>query len=154
MKRGTVITLSIALVISMSAAAADAGKNKKRKKRKKDRRIERVASATYDLPAPGIPTIFRGGNCGSPNTGCAEFSTIGRERFVKIEVADGSGQPAYAEVTSGSTLLAAICGTTDGALNVGRGVTFTVWVQAPPDPTVCPTPGTSGTVKATLSNLP
>jgi hypothetical protein len=151
MKRSIALVLVALLAAAAMAGTADAGK--KRKKRKKVRRIERVAELGYDAPAPGIPSLFRGGNCGSPNTGCAEFTSLGRERYVKIEIEDTNGQAVYAEIISGDQLVDRFCGSNE-ALKIGGSATFTVWVQAPPDPTVCPAPATAGTVTATFSNLP
>lgn len=151
MKRTAVILLTAALITSPVGGAAEA----KKKKGKKTQKIERVASAAYDAPAPGVAGVLSGGNCGSPNTGCAQFMVGQGETFASFKIVDGSGQAATGAIaTDDGSYQGYFCGATDAPFPVTAGATYTVWVHNGPSvENACPGVATSGTVEATFTNF-
>ena len=153
MKKAIVTAIVVGLLAGAVVAPAEAGK----KKKKKPKRVETVYSGTYDTPAPGAPGLAWRANCGAPNTGCLLFTSGAKDKFLKIDLTDTSGQAVYAELWSGTadgfdTRAAQICGSTEEVLEISSSMSYAL-VLTPPDPTVCQAPATQGSITATLSNL-
>ena len=146
--RKLVVGLTVAAVGLVPVLSADAAK--------KPKRVQRVVSSAYDAPAPGVAGIASGGNCGSPNTGCAKVTLASNERYISVEITDSSGLPASGAIYSAqTTLVGTFCGKTEEALLVDPGVELTIWAHAgPTDSNPCPGVATSGSIVSTLSNLP
>ena len=150
MRKLIVSALTLSLVAGAIALPAVAGKPKK---------VSRVAEGVYDNPAIGIPGVV-----GSPAAGGAvEFPLGAKEKFISVEITDDLGQPVVATMSqhvdpSAPTweIFATICGSTPEPLPVKPGVAVrvSVYTSPGPDQPTCVGPATSGTIKATLSNLP
>lgn len=90
--------------------------------------------------------------------GCAVFKVKPGERFVELNIEDGTGAPVGAAVyTRGNYLLDHdhICGRTTEPLELQRGLRFlVVEVEAPLGPLLgvncAATPGSAGTITATF----
>ena len=151
MKRLFVIALAALIVPSSIGMTADA--------KKKPKRTQRVIEATYANPAIGVPGVVGASNAG----GAVEFALGSKEAFIAVEITDDGGQPVTATLSQNSDettpqweIFATICGKTDQALEVLPGVPVRVSVYTTPGPEQpnCTGPASSGTIKATLSNLP
>lgn len=141
--------LTIALVAGAFALPAEAGKKK---------RTKRVATGAYENPAIGVPGVVGSAAAG----GAVEFPLGPTEKFISVEITDDLGQPVIATMsqdTDPSTptweIFATICGGTEEPLPVQPGVAVrvSVYTSPGPDQPTCAGPATSGTIKATLSNL-
>lgn len=152
MKKLLATCITVGLLAGALAVPADA-------KKRKPKRIERVAEGTYDNPAIGIPGVVGTSSAG----GAVEFALASAESFIDIEITDDFGQPVIATMsqdTDTSTpsweIFATICGATEDPLPVTPGVPVRVSVYTIPGPDQpsCLGPATSGTIKATLSNMP
>ena len=153
MKRTLVAVVVVGLLGGSLVAPVEA------KRKRKPQRIERIAEGTYDVPALGVPGVVGSAALG----GAVEFPLGPGESFVNIEITDGGGQPVTATLsqdTDTSTptweIFATICGKTEEPLAIAPGVALRVSVYTTPGPDqpACTGPATSGTIKATLSNLP
>lgn len=150
MKRTVAVCALFALLAGALAGPADAAR----------RRVAREAVDTYALPWPSSPSTGEG--CfGDDN--CPSFRVSRSERWVSVEVIDGSGTPSAFEITETSgtggatpiTVGGPFCGSSGKEpVRVTSGAKVTIRVYAVGD-TVCPgSVGTSGTVKAVFSNVP
>ena len=152
MKRLIVTAVALGLLAGALALPAEAGK-------KKAKRVERVAEGTYANPAIGVPGVVGSAAAG----GAFEFPLGATEKFISVEITDDLGQPVIATMsqdTDPSTptweIFATICGATEEPLPVEPGVAVrvSVYTSPGPDQPTCAGPATSGTIKATFSNLP
>jgi hypothetical protein len=142
--------LILALVVGLVAGALTAAEAAKKKKKK-----TRTAESTYEAPAIGSG----GGVCLGATNSCGNIATGPDERFVEIEIIDEAGFDVYATVgqdLDGDSLTDSsteICGKSKEPIPIEPGVALTIfpWAVGQPD---CPGVATTGTVKATLSNLP
>lgn len=143
---------------ALLAPAAEAGKKKKKSK-------PRVVTATYHTPAIGVATpVVSGGasRCdGTLNVGCAEFPTTGKDRYVRIQVTDASGQNVGGYVSQGDTngdgigdLFGEFCGkhTTPVAITPGRPLKVSLYGGTCADGS--PSVVTTGEIKATFTKKP
>ena len=139
----------VGLLAGAMAVPAEAGKRKR----------TRVATGTYDNPAIGIPGVVGSSTLG----GAVEFPITAKESFIAVKITDDSGQPVTATMsqdTDQSTpqweIFATICGQTEEPLPISPGIAVRVSVYTTPGPEQpsCTGPATSGTIKATFSNLP
>lgn len=153
MKKLIATCLTLGLLAGALAMPADA------KKKRKPKRVERVAEGTYDNPAIGIPGVAGTSSAG----GAVEFGLASNEAFINVEITDDAGRPVMATMSQDSDpsdttweIFATFCGTTDGPVDVvpGLAVRVSVYTISGPDHPTCVGPATSGTIKATLSNLP
>ncbi|MEA2516949.1 MAG: hypothetical protein QOG16_787 [Actinomycetota bacterium] len=153
MKRVVIGCITVGLLAGAVVAPAEAKKTSKPKK------VSRVAEGNYANPALGIPGVVGTSSAG----GAVEFPLGSTEGFINVEITDDFGQPVIATMsqdTDPSTptweIFATICGKTDEALPVTPGVPIrvSVYTMPGPDQPSCVGPATSGTIKATLSNLP
>lgn len=96
-------TIMLVLMVGLIARAFMAPSADAKKKKPKPR----VVTDTYDAPSIGVIVPVGGGgisSCsGGNNIGCAEFPTTAKDKFVKIEVTDQSGQKAGGYVSQGDT---------------------------------------------------
>lgn len=152
MKKMLVTCITVGLLAGAVSVPAEA-------KKRKPKRIERVAEGTYANPAIGVPGVAGTSSAG----GAVEFPISTGEYFIDIEITDDFGQPVIATMsqdTDTSTpsweIFATICGATEDPLPVTPGVPVRVSVYTIPGPDQpsCMGPATSGTIKATFSNLP
>jgi hypothetical protein len=150
MRKLIVTGVIVGLLAGMVAAPAEA---------KKPKRIQRVAKGTYANPAIGVPGVVGTSSAG----GAVEFPIASNESFISVTITDDGGQPVIATLsqdTDPSTpsweIFATICGKTDGPLVVATGipVRISVYTIPGPDQPNCTGPATSGTIKATFSNMP
>ncbi len=155
MRRTLTVLLIFGLVAGALVAPAEAAK-----KKKKPKRIERTVEGTYD--SPNLVVL---GSCPqSGGVGCVGFVTTPKDAFVAAEVTDQHGQPVFTEIWidsdgdgSDDEMIASFCGATDEAIAIPAGAEVHFWVgwAANPDLAGCvPAIATSGSVKATFSNLP
>ncbi|HVM33896.1 MAG TPA: hypothetical protein VM784_00950 [Actinomycetota bacterium] len=154
MKRTLAVLLAFGLVGgALAAGPAEA----KKKKKKKPKRVERVIKSEYQAPAIGSGS----GVCFRPTNSCGDLPIGLHEKFVKVEIADTTGLPVYFNLgqdTDPDTFgteksYGSFCGSTgDEAIKILPGYPLVVfpWLLGP----TCPSVGTSGTVTATVSNLP
>jgi hypothetical protein len=151
-------TLVIALVIGLLAGAMFAPAEAKKKKK----RVERKVELAYQVPSPGVSGVV--GAClavlGVEGTACIDIPTGAGETFIKVDVADASGRPVPFDLAqdsdstnTGLEIFASGCGTTPDAVPMSEGLAVRVSVTAVGGPD-CPGVSTTGTVTATLSNLP
>jgi hypothetical protein len=157
---GRWIVATLVLILVLSALGANAGAQKRNEK-KTPKRSERVVEAPYDLPgliSPSSPASL----C---HTGysCPQIPTATTERFVRIEIEDATGtatafflgQNTDPDSPALEEDYGTFCGSTGKkpirleALGAPLVVVPLVFGDV-----VCPgAVGTTGTVKATLSNL-
>lgn len=150
MRRAIAVALALGLLTGAFVGPAEAGKKKKR-----------VAEVTYEAPALGSPSTI--GVCFRPTNSCGDIPTAATEKFVKMEIDDASGtavaftlgQDTDPETFGTETTYGDFCGTTGKkALKIKPGFPLIVFPWAFGD-IVCPGAfGTTGTITATLSNLP
>ena len=153
MRKLLVSCVCVGLLGGALVAPADAGKPRKPK------RTERVQEGSYENPAIGIPGVVGSSSAG----GAVEFGVGPTEQFINVEITDDFGQPVMATMsqeTDPSTpfwdIFATICGKTEEPIQIAPGVAVrvSVYTIAGRDHPTCIGPATSGTIKATLSNLP
>jgi hypothetical protein len=143
-----VVAISVAGTMGVGAEAA-----------KKPKKVKRKATATYDTPAVGSGDAT--GVCSGAN-GCATFGIGAGERFLHLEIEDSAGLPVYATVgqdtdpsNNFTEVVGRICGSTQEPLPIEPGIEVLVWVWvAPGAQPPCAGTATTGTVTATISNLP
>ena len=151
-------TIAVAVAIGLLAGAliAPAGAAKKRKPKK----VTRVMEAAYENPAIGIPGVIGSSSAG----GAVEFGVTADEAFIDVEITDDFGQPVIFTMSQdtepGGTgsweIFGTWCGTTEEPVAIAPAITVRVSIYTMPGPNqpTCFGPATSGTVKATFSNLP
>ena len=153
MRKLIVASVIIGLLGAGLVVPAAAGKGKSKK-------VTRKAEGTYDNPAIGIPGVVGTSSAG----GAVEFGLTPKEAFIEVEVVDASGQPVMTTMsqdttpdnTTGWEIFATICGKSEEPIPVEPGITVRVSVYTIPGPDypTCAGPATSGTIKASFSNLP
>jgi hypothetical protein len=145
--RKTLITLlALSAAASLLAVPAEA--------KKKPKKIERVVEVNYDNPAIGS------GTTGGIGLGVPTIPTSTKEVFISIEVADDVNPMAGVRVrwdvdgddTSDGAFF--VCGSTPEPVAIPGGVTLDVFPYIGGDASCPGSSAFSGTVKATLSNLP
>ena len=151
------ITTVLAAALVLGAFAAPMADAKKKKKAK-----PRVVTDTYDAPAIGVGTpVYTGGasGCsGGNNIGCVEFPTTAKDKFVKIEVTDQSGQKAGGFISQGDTDgdgigdgFGEFCGAHAGPVAITPGVPVKVSLYNGSCADGSQSTVTTGTVKATFT---
>lgn len=153
MKKPLAVLLLLGLLAgALAAGPADAAK----KKKKKPKRVERVVEVVYQAPAIGSGA----GVCLRPTNSCGDIPIGLKEKFVKIEITDATGLPVFfgvgqdtdPDAVGTETSHGEFCGSTgDDPIEVLPGYTLIVFPWAVG---TCPGVATTGTVTATLSNLP
>jgi hypothetical protein len=152
MSRTVVAALVISLIAGPLLAPAEARKRK---------RITQRAKATYETPALGHSDALIGCLVISDGLGCANFTPRARMKYLSLQIKDESGTSTYAAVSQdldgdgvGDVDYPNFCGKTAKPIKIRPGYVVTVFINGGPgaDPP-CPGVGTSGTVKATFSNL-
>ena len=159
MRKTLTTLLAIGLVGgALLAPAAEAGKRTKSK--------PRVVKATYHTPALGVATpVVSGGisTCtnGAANVGCIEIPTTARDRYVKIQVTDASGQNVGGYVSQGDTngdgigdLFGDFCGKHRSPVPITPGRPLKVSVYGGTCADGSPSVVTTGTIKATFTRTP
>jgi hypothetical protein len=152
--------LSVALMIGLLTGAMVAPAEAKKKKAK---RVSRIVEVPYS--APGFGTASVGIGCSPALGSCGNIPIGPKDLFLKVTLTDQTGTPTAFNVAQDTepgdptnTIEedhGTFCGTT-GKTPIGLvpGAEITIFIWAWGD-AVCPTGiGTSGTVKAQLSNLP
>lgn len=148
-KLTALLAVTVLLIVAMGASPAGAGKGKKK---------ERTAEATY-VGATGVRGVQDSPCAGEP-LGCVRFPIEAGERFVKLEVADASGEDVWASVyiygySDGTDTHEHVCGKSDSPFAIGPGVEELVVVitQTTGGATnPCAGVATQGTVTAVFSN--
>lgn len=151
MKKIVSVAIAIGLLAGFSALPADA---------KKPKKVTRVAEGTYDAP----PLVVVGTCAQTGAVGCVSFATSPKERYFSAEVTDQHGQPVYVSIgqdTNGDSqddaTVGAFCGKTTEPIPFDPSAELHFWVGFTPDPGFAgcaPGIATSGSIKATFSNLP
>ena len=121
----------------------------------------RESEQTYVIPALGVGDPVNAGACPNATNSCGIFPTEAGEIYVTIEITDTTGLPVGFSVGQDSdpatpgteTDLGNYCGKTDTPINFDPGYDIVVfpWFIGGPG---CPGVATTGSVKATFSNLP
>ncbi len=156
MRKPFMVLLACSLLTSAFVAPSAEAKKKKKKKR-----VERKVEATYQAPAAGSgPT---GGLCSPGNFGCVVFPLARGEQFAKVEIEDSTGTDIYATLGQDTDdnpmtieTVGSFCGSTGEeplAIRPGLEVYVSVYTGPGTDPP-CAGVASSGSVKATFSNLP
>ena len=151
------ITTILAAALVLGAFAAPMADAKKKKKPK-----PRVVTDTYDAPAIGIasPVVSGGGSTcsGGNNIGCVEFPTTAKDKYIKIEVTDQSGQKAGGYISQGDTdgdgvgnLFGEFCGAHTAPVAITPGVPVKVSLYNGTCSDGSQSTVTTGTVKATFT---
>lgn len=146
MKKTLITLLALCAAASLLVVPAEA--------KKKPKKIERVVEVRYDQPAIGS------GTTGGVGLGIPSIPTAAKEVFVSIEVTDDVNPMAGVRVrwdldgdnTSDGAFF--VCGSTPEPVAIPGGVTLDVFPYIGGDASCPGSSATSGTVKATLSNLP
>ena len=148
MKKLIVISVVAALAVGALVAPAEAGKKKKAK--------PRVAEASYENPAVGIPGVV-----GFPAAGGAfEFPTMTTENYISVEITDDAGGTVTFTMSqdsnpnnTGYEIIGTWCGATEEAVQIvpGLPVRVSVYTTPGPDQPTCTGPATSGNIKATFT---
>lgn len=145
--RKTLITLlALSAAASLMAVPAEA--------KKKAKKVSRVIEVRYDQPAVGS------GTTGGVGLGIPQIPTTAKEVFVSVEVTDDVNPMAGVRVrwdvdgdgTSDGAFF--VCGSTPEPVAIPGGVTLDVFPYIGGDASCPGSSAISGTVKATLSNLP
>ena len=154
MKKGVVVALILGLIASaLVVAPAEAGKKKKKK-------VTREVTVEYQAPALGTPES--GGVCLRPTNSCGDIPVGATEKFVLVEITDATGTPVAVNLgqdTDPNTLgtevdLGTYCGTTEVPIPMEPGYTIVVFPWAFGGGTCPGAVATTGSVTATMSNLP
>ena len=149
MRRTIVAALVISLIAGVLLAPAEA---------RRRRRIVQRVKAAYEMPALGHSDAVIG--C-VDERGCVSLIPRAGMKYLKLRIKDESGTSTYAAVSQdvdgdwiGDTDYPNVCGKTAKPIKIRPGYAVTVFINGGPgaDPP-CPGVGTSGTVKATFSNL-
>lgn len=153
-RKGLVTALTACVLVGgITSPSADASAGR--------RRHARHVQDDYAVPAQvvevlgyGVFICSHGGSIG--NLGCVSFPVKPTEKFLELEIADASGLPAPAWVSQEdfSLLSEPVCGKTDAPIKITPGVAVEVWLFPYSLVPLCPGVSTTGTVKATLSNIP
>lgn len=153
MRKALAVALAAGLLAGAFVGPAEAGK-----KKKKPVKTERVAESTYDGPAIGSSDI--GGVCLVATNSCGNFLALPEEKYMSVEITDSAGFPVSASVswdTDGDGISDTgfeVCGKTEEPQEIDPSYEINVFVWALPSPT-CPVAiATTGTIKATFSNMP
>ncbi len=155
-------TLSTLLVLGLIFAALTAAPAEAKKK--KPKRTERKVALAYQFGSPGIPGAV--GVCLAAfveGSACINTPTGPTEKFVSVEVDDASGQTPHGILAQdtdpdrpGFEIFATFCGATEAPVALpAPGAELRVSLYMAPSPaTGCVGITTSGTINATLSNMP
>lgn len=153
MKKAIIVALVMGLMAGALSAPAAAAKKKKAPKK-----VTRTAESVYDTPAIGHPDLVVG--C-SGSTGCAAFGIGATESFISLEIVDSSGLPVYGSASQDTDgdgfgdVGFNFCGKTSEPMPVEPGVELNIFISAAGGTNpACAGAGTTGVVKAEISNLP
>ena len=161
MKKAIVVALTAGLVAGAFVGPADAGK-----KKKKPVRVERVVEVDYAAPGAGVATpAASGGICpfADPTTQtCIEIPLQLGEKYIKVSIADATGQQVAGYIGQGDTdgdgisnLYGDFCGEHPEPIaleSASAPVRISFYNGATAD--CAPSISTTGTITVTLSNLP
>lgn len=161
MKKAIVVALTAGLVAGAFAGPADAGK-----KKKKPVRVERVVEVDYSAPGAGVASpAASGGICpfADPTTQtCIEIPLQLGEKYIKVSIADATGQKVAGYIGQGDTdgdgisnLYGDFCGEHPEPIaleSASAPVRISFYNGATAD--CAPSISTTGTITVTLSNLP
>jgi hypothetical protein len=147
MKKLIVTSVVAALVAGAMVVPAEAGKKKPK---------PRVAEASYENPAIGIPGVV-----GSPAAGGAyEFPTLTTENTVSVEITDDAGGAVTFTMSqdsdpnnTGYEIMGTWCGATEEPVVISPGLPLrvSIYTMPGPDQPSCTGPATSGAIKATFT---
>ncbi|HEV2756004.1 MAG TPA: hypothetical protein VG318_09545 [Actinomycetota bacterium] len=168
MKKAIVVALTAGLVAGALVGPADAGKKKKKPPVPPPApvKVERVVEIEYQVPNLGVATdVTSGGICmlDTNNPGsCVNIPLQAGEAYVKIEVADTSGQKSYGFLSQGDTdgdgignLYGDFCGAHPEPIEMlSQSVPLQISLYNGAAGSCVPSVATTGTITATLSNIP
>ncbi len=126
------------------------------------KRKQRHVNASYTTPAAVVEAAGGGAYActtkrqnGQANIGCIDIPVKSGEFFVALEISDSAGLPAPAWVVQEDTDYGApVCGATKEPIPIAAGLPITIWIYPYMADPLCPGVSTTGTVKATFSNVP
>lgn len=163
MKKTIVVALTAGLVAGALVGPADAGKKKKPPVPPTPVKVERVVELTYGGPSLGVTTpAASGGYCFSdPTAACMEVPLQAGEKYIKVSVADTSGQKSYGFLDQGDVdgdtigdLYGDFCGEHPEPIELlSESVPVTISLYNGAQATCAPSIVTNGTVTVTLSNM-
>jgi hypothetical protein len=161
MKKAIVVAISMGLLAGALVGPADAKKKKPRVKK-----VERVVEVEYTGPGVGVVTPnASGGACPFKDVTtqeCIEIPLELGEAYVKIEMADASGQKVAGYISQGDTSgdgiadgFAEFCGGhAEPVQLISTSVPVRVSFYNGATAECAPSVATTGTITATFSNLP
>lgn len=145
----------VVLIAGILAAGLLSGDTLAGKRKKKTRKVE-AAYATSALGMGGVEHV-----CPAEPFGCVFIPLKPGDKYVSLDIVDSSGSDVYASVyvygyTDGMDTHEHVCTKTDQPLAVASGIESlaVVVVHATSVTANCEGMVTSGTVKATFSNIP
>lgn len=156
MKKALAVALMMGLLAGSMVGSAEAAKKKKK--------VQRVVEHAYSAPSPGVGGAPYSACLASQmdNAGCVNIPISSTEKFVTVEIGDASGMGAYwilaqdtdtSEGDVGYDIFHYGCGNSEEPIPVTPGLELRISVYAFGG-SACPAVGTTGTIKATLSNVP
>ncbi|MGH2806753.1 MAG: hypothetical protein ACRDKT_05700 [Actinomycetota bacterium] len=152
-KLGPTVTTCV-LLVALVAPVAEAAEKKRHERRFEDT----YASPAQIVEVPDVGGSYvcsSGGSGPTRNLGCVEIPIKPTERFLELEIVDASGLPAPAWVAQEGTHAGGpVCGSTDKPMRIAPGVAILLWMYPYMASPLCPGISTTGTVTATLSDLP
>lgn len=147
--RQLIAVLAACFLLAAMPAVAQ-GKNKK-----KPKRTERTVTLDYD-GTQHLGWVTPAGQGG--HRAFAEYAIQPNkgERYLSLQTSDATGLPTFLTVSYfgawGS--FAEVCGSTDEAIRIAPRMAIYLWIWHGTCSDGTPAPGTTGTITATLSNLP
>lgn len=152
MKRFLIVFMVLGLVSGAVASAEGA--------KRRTARVGRTVEVAYF--GPWLP--FGNWDCArSGGRGCVAITTRATESYLRAKVTDTHGQPVFVKVwseyePSGASPIfyGSFCGETEDPIQFPPGVTLNLWIGyfGPAIPSCGLGLATSGTVRATLSQIP
>lgn len=156
MKKAIAVAMMIGLLAGAMVGPADAAK----KKKKVVKKVERVIEHAYSAPSPGVGGAPYSACLGAQmeDAGCVNIPLGLGEKFVNVEITDAAGLDVYwilaqdTDTTNvGFDIFHRGCGNSEEPIPITEGLELRISVYASGG-SECPGAGTSGTIKATLSN--
>ena len=159
MRKAVAVALALGLLGGAMVMPADAAKKKRLVKK-----VERVIEHAYAAPSPGVGGAPYSACLAAQmdDAGCVNIPLAAEEKLVSVEITDTAGQGVYwilaqdtdtSDTDVGYDIFHTGCGNSEEPVPVTPGLELRISVYAFGGPD-CPAAATTGTIKATLSNIP